>query len=214
MVLRLTSAARHSDRWNAWPRVYESAREPVDHDDLTSGDRGYRAYAGARGAKPCLETAISGPLLTYPTADPMSGSGAGRQRHAGGCGAYVTGRRVCASTGACRFTRGRVWSAVGPWLGEVSGLCGRPGGPAVRRPERALHTSPGQRPGNQGIPPSRHPEGGTYKGVALGWYVLPFQGTDLLTWSCVQPQRQGTLTGGMPGLACTKARASRSITTT
>jgi hypothetical protein len=33
----------------------------------------YHAYAGARGAKLCLETAISGPLLTYPAADPMSG---------------------------------------------------------------------------------------------------------------------------------------------
>jgi hypothetical protein len=32
-----------------------------------------RAYPDARGAKLCLGTAISGPLLTYPTADPMSG---------------------------------------------------------------------------------------------------------------------------------------------
>jgi hypothetical protein len=29
--------------------------------------------------------------------------------------------------------------------------------------------------------------------------------TDLLTWSCVRPQRQGTLTGGMLGLARTRA---------
>jgi hypothetical protein len=37
----------------------------------------FGAYAGARGARLCLETAISGPLLTYPTADPMSGGLAG-----------------------------------------------------------------------------------------------------------------------------------------